>query len=104
MAKTQITAQPDRVVAGRVSFDAENQSSKELVHEIPLLKQPASGGPLPYDGKAGRVIEPKAVKLIDTDHVNRFMYYRAPHPWQQRRRGAGELLLGRRRGALGVAG
>jgi uncharacterized cupredoxin-like copper-binding protein len=68
VTKTQIAAQPDRVVAGRVTFDVENQS-KELVHEMRLLKQPDKGGLLPYDVKTGRVVEEKAVKLVDTDDI-----------------------------------
>ena len=63
----QIIAQPDRVMAGRVTFDVENQS-KELIHEMLLLKQP-SGGSLPYDSKTRRVVEAKIVKSVDVDDI-----------------------------------
>jgi len=67
IVKMQIIVQPDRIMAGRVTFDVENQS-KKLIHEMLLLKQP-SGGSLPYDSKTQRVVEAKIVKFVDVDDI-----------------------------------
>lgn len=63
----RIVATPDTAPAGAVTFHVTNQSTT-LVHEMLLMKAPASGK-LPYDAKAQRVIESKTVKLVDTDDI-----------------------------------
>ncbi len=67
VAKMQVVPTPDTIAAGKVTFQITNQS-KGLVHEMLLLKAPASGK-LPYDAKTQRVIESKTVKLVDTDDI-----------------------------------
>jgi len=67
VTKMQIVPTPDTVPAGKVMFEIANQS-KGLVHEMLLLKAPATGK-LPYNEKAQRVIENKTVKLVDTDDI-----------------------------------
>ena len=62
-----IEATPNMVKAGRVVFTVKNES-KGLVHELLLVKPPASGA-LPYDTKTHRVIEDRLVKFIDTDDI-----------------------------------
>ncbi len=67
VSKMEIVAAPDTVPAGKVTFQITNQS-KGLVHEMLLFNAPASGK-LPYDAKTQRVIESKAVKLVDTNDI-----------------------------------
>jgi uncharacterized cupredoxin-like copper-binding protein len=62
-----IEVTPNEVRAGRVVFTVKNES-KKLVHELLLVKPPASGE-MPYDTQAHRIIEDRLVKFIDTDDI-----------------------------------
>lgn len=68
VTKMQIVPDPDHVKAGRVTFAITNES-KDLVHEMLLLREPRAGSPLPYNTKDQRVIEAKTVKLVDSDDI-----------------------------------
>lgn len=63
----RIEAAPNEVKAGRVVFTVKNES-KSLVHELLLVKLPASGA-LPYDAKTHRVMEDQLAKFVDTDDI-----------------------------------
>jgi uncharacterized cupredoxin-like copper-binding protein len=65
--KMQIVLTPDQAPAGPVTFRIKNESTT-LVHEMLLLRRPASGK-LPYNQATQRVIESKTVKLIDSDDI-----------------------------------
>jgi len=62
-----VLATPKSVKSGTVVFTVKN-ASKTLVHEMLLLRPPASGQ-MPYDAKDQRVIEDKLVKTVDTDDI-----------------------------------
>jgi uncharacterized cupredoxin-like copper-binding protein len=62
LAGMKMTAAPDRVKAGRITIHATN-NSRALVHEVIVVRPPASGAPLPYDEKRGEVIESKIEDL-----------------------------------------
>lgn len=68
VTKMEIVPEPDHAKTGRVTFDIKNVS-KDLVHEMLLLRESHPGGPLPYNAKEQRVIEAKTVKLVDTDDI-----------------------------------
>ena len=63
----RIEARPNQVQAGQFVFTVKNES-KSLVHELLLVKLPASGA-MPYDAKTHRVIEDRLVKFVDTDDM-----------------------------------
>jgi uncharacterized cupredoxin-like copper-binding protein len=58
----KMTATPDSVKAGRVTFHAFNQS-KGLVHEVMVVRPPKRGAELPYNDKTGQVIEKQITHL-----------------------------------------
>lgn len=68
VTKMQIVPEPDHVRTGRVTFDIRN-GSKDLVHEMLLLRVPRADSSLPYNAKEQRVIEAKTVKLVDTGDI-----------------------------------
>ena len=55
----RMNAEPSTVKAGRVTFEAVNQS-KELVHEVLVIPAPADGKDLPYDTKSDTIAEKRA--------------------------------------------
>jgi uncharacterized cupredoxin-like copper-binding protein len=55
----QMKADPTTVKAGRITFNAVNQS-KELVHEVLVVPAPAGSKEIPYDAKSDRIIESRA--------------------------------------------
>lgn len=55
----QMTAEPSTVRAGRVTLEAVNQS-KNLVHEVLVIPEPAAGNELPYDSKTNTIVEKRA--------------------------------------------
>jgi uncharacterized cupredoxin-like copper-binding protein len=63
----RVEATPNKITAGQAVFTVKNESMS-LVHELLLVKLPASGA-LPYDAKTHRVIEDRLVKFVDTDDI-----------------------------------
>ena len=59
LAQMQMKADPAKVKAGRVTFDAVNQS-RDLVHEVLVVPAPAAGKELPYDAKSNEINEKRA--------------------------------------------
>jgi uncharacterized cupredoxin-like copper-binding protein len=55
----QMKADPTTVKAGRIRFNAVNQS-KELVHEVLVVPAPSGSKQMPYDAKSDRVVESRA--------------------------------------------
>ncbi len=58
----QMTATPDSVKSGRITIHATN-ASKGLMHEVIVVRAPANGAPLPYNDKAGKVVEKRIKDL-----------------------------------------
>jgi len=65
----KMTATPDTVKAGVVTFQDINQS-KGLVHEMILIRKPADGKQLPYDDKEQKVIEEKIKSLGEVSELD----------------------------------
>jgi uncharacterized cupredoxin-like copper-binding protein len=59
LAQMQMKADPGKVKAGRVTFNAVNQS-RDLVHEVLIVPAPADGKELPYDAKSNEINEKRA--------------------------------------------
>jgi uncharacterized cupredoxin-like copper-binding protein len=64
----EMIATPDHVKAGRVTIHASNQSHG-LVHEVIVVRLPRNDAVLPYDDKAGMVIEKQIVHLGEVSDV-----------------------------------
>jgi uncharacterized cupredoxin-like copper-binding protein len=62
LAGMKMTASPDSVKAGRITFHATNKSLA-LVHEVIVVRPRTPGEPLPYDEKQGEVIERRITDL-----------------------------------------
>jgi uncharacterized cupredoxin-like copper-binding protein len=62
LAGMKMTASPDTVKAGRITFHATNKS-QVLVHEVIVVHPRTPGAPLPYDEKQGEVIEKRITNL-----------------------------------------
>ena len=58
-ARMTIKAEPTALKAGRVTFEAVNES-KDLVHEVLVVPAPADGKQLPYDPKSQMIVEKRA--------------------------------------------
>ena len=58
-ARMEMQANPTTVKAGRVTFEAVNQS-RDLVHEVLVVPAPAGGKALPYDAKSNEIDESHA--------------------------------------------
>jgi uncharacterized cupredoxin-like copper-binding protein len=58
----RISVDHDTVKAGRVTFRAVNQS-KELIHEMIVIKVDPKRVALPYDEKTGKVVETRVKRL-----------------------------------------
>lgn len=65
----KMTASPDTVKAGVITFQDTNES-KGLVHEMILIHKPADGVALPYDAKKQRVIEAKIKSLGEVSELD----------------------------------
>jgi len=59
LVQMQMKADPAKVKAGRVTFNAVNQS-RDLVHEVLIVPAPADGKELPYDAKSNEINEKRA--------------------------------------------
>ncbi len=60
ISKMQMVLDHDVVPAGKVTLRAKNES-KQLVHEVLVFRD--TGKPLPYDSKAGEIVEKRAHSL-----------------------------------------
>jgi uncharacterized cupredoxin-like copper-binding protein len=65
----EISATPNTVKRGKVTFEATNKSSG-LVHEMILIRQPANGKPLPYNDKEQKVDEHKIKSLGEVSELD----------------------------------
>ena len=59
LVQMQLKPDPATVKAGRVTFNAVNQS-RDLVHEVLIVPAPAGGKELPYDAKSNEINEKRA--------------------------------------------
>ena len=68
LKKMEMKLDRDTVPAGRVRFDATNES-KGLVHEMIVLKTDQDPSTLPYDAKKDRVVEAKVKSLGEVSEL-----------------------------------
>ena len=69
LAGMKMTASPDTVKAGRITFRATNKS-QALVHEVIVVRPRTHDAVLPYDEKQGEVIEKRITDLGEVSDLS----------------------------------